>query len=133
MEIVYINYDANRNIFEDEDGTEYKISSIMSDSDIYHYKDVGGVYYFNDLKEYVRYEVLFPSKHLNRSLYYDKASNIFYDELGNLVFNIFDIITSNDLFLFKKRKSNIIIKGIIKDSIIKIIYSFDYLLPISPF
>jgi hypothetical protein len=35
-------------------------------------------------------------------IYYSKSENMFYDPCGILIENIFEIITPNDLFLFRK-------------------------------
>lgn len=42
-------------------------------------------------------------------LFYVKEWNVFMDEGGFIVWNIFEIITPNDLFLFKKYKEYMII------------------------
>lgn len=44
-------------------------------------------------------------------LYYDSRQNIMFDEDGDIVYNIFDFIKPNDLFLFKHHKKNIITYG----------------------
>lgn len=43
----------------------------------------------------------------NIPLYYDKINNIFIDTDGIILFDIFTAITPNDLYLFKKNKTNI--------------------------
>lgn len=40
----------------------------------------------------------------HRQLFYDEHNNIIWDEWGEIVFNIFEIITPNVLALFKKQK-----------------------------
>ena len=42
-------------------------------------------------------------------LFYVKEWNVFMDEGGFIVWNIFEIITPNDLFLFKKYKEYMLI------------------------
>lgn len=42
-------------------------------------------------------------------LYYDSINNVFVDENGYMVWNLFEIITPNDLFLFKKTKEYTIV------------------------
>jgi len=42
-----------------------------------------------------------PSCDILIRLYYDSKDNVFYDEDGFVVFNIFDYITPTDLYLFK--------------------------------
>lgn len=42
-------------------------------------------------------------------LYYDKERNKFVDDGGFIVYNIFSIITPNDLFLFKYHKQYMIV------------------------
>lgn len=43
------------------------------------------------------------------SLYYFKEDNVFMDGEGELVFEIFEIITPNDLYLFKQNKKTFIV------------------------
>ena len=34
--------------------------------------------------------------------FYDSEENIFYDQCGQIVTNIFEVLTPNDIFLFKQ-------------------------------
>jgi len=34
--------------------------------------------------------------------FYDSEENIFYDQCGQIVINIFEVLTPNDIFLFKQ-------------------------------
>jgi len=37
-------------------------------------------------------------------LFYDPEENIFYDQCGIRIINIFEVLTPNDLFLFKQNQ-----------------------------
>jgi len=103
LDKLLIYYDDNTNIFTDEYGnTEDSVVDIMTYDDMLHYKKVGGTCY-HDLGG-VTYIIDFPVRDNNRVLYYDVAENYIYDEKGCIVFNIFSIITPNDLFIFKYKK-----------------------------
>lgn len=43
------------------------------------------------------------------ALYYLKEDNVFIDGEGEIVFEIFEIITPNDLYLFKRHKAYMIV------------------------
>jgi len=43
------------------------------------------------------------------ALYYLKEDNVFIDGEGEIVFEIFEIITPNDLYLFKRHKTYMIV------------------------
>lgn len=111
MEVLSIYYDDNTNIFEDEFGvTEDSLVGIISNKDMVKYKAVGGTYYREN--NGITYEVVFPIKGINRTLYYDEEANVMYDEYGITVFNIFSIISPNDLYLFKKEKKTRVVVGV---------------------
>lgn len=111
MDIITIYYDCNSNLFEDDDGIEYGLSSIISDEDMILYKEFGGTYYYDDPEFYIRYEVIFPKNDPNRTLYYDIEANLMFDEHGNIMYNIFSLISPNDLYLFKKNKKTMDVYG----------------------
>lgn len=46
------------------------------------------------------------------ALYYDKDSNRFIDEDGYIIYYIFGIVTPNDIYLFKKNKEYMLLKGV---------------------
>ena len=122
MEVLTIYYDDNINLFKDEDGIEFEITSIMSNDDIIYYKKVGGTYSIVKSDDIV-YEVDFPFNNgYNRILIYWKEDNLFTDEEGQIIFNIFSLITPNDLYLFKKNKDNATIDGL-QGGVIDIVYS----------
>lgn len=43
------------------------------------------------------------------SLYYFKNDNVFMDGEGELIFELFEVITPNDLYLFKQKKKRIVV------------------------
>jgi hypothetical protein len=45
------------------------------------------------------------------SLYYDRERNIMMDLDGHEVHNVFDIISPNTLFLFKRKKKDMLVYG----------------------
>lgn len=45
----------------------------------------------------------------NLALYYDEENNVFIDGEGEVVFEIFEIITPNDLYLFKHNQTDTIV------------------------
>jgi len=109
-----IYYDDNTNLFHDEDGIEYGIpDKIMPFDMVMLYKKVGGTFHVKDLEYDEEYDIEFPtSRSLNRKLHYDEVENVMYDEYGDIVFNIFSIITPNDLYLFKKKKEYMVVTNI---------------------
>ncbi len=42
-------------------------------------------------------------------LFYDEERNVFYDEDGFIIWSIFEIISPNDLLLFKKNKEYMLV------------------------
>lgn len=44
-------------------------------------------------------------------LFYDEERNVMIDFNGRVVFNIFEIISPNVLFLFKKHKEHMVVRG----------------------
>lgn len=45
------------------------------------------------------------------TIYYDEEKNVMIDCDGFMLFDIFDLITPNDLFLFKSKKEDMLIRG----------------------
>lgn len=41
-------------------------------------------------------------------LYYNKDTNTITDDMGDLVFNIFDYVTPNELLIFKLKRQDIL-------------------------
>ena len=108
MEKLLIYYDDNTNMFIDEYGiTEDSVVDFMSYDDMMHCKRVGGTCY-HDL-DGVTYIIDFPIRDDRRLLMYDSIANVIYDEGGAIVFNIFSIITPNELFLFKIKQESTIL------------------------
>jgi len=103
-----IYYNDSDNSFEDDSGEFfYDISDIMPIDDIAKYKKVGGTYYYIINGESV--EIEFPIRDSIRTLNYDALTNVMYDEEGDILFNMFSIITPNDLYMFKTEKQSITI------------------------
>jgi len=116
MEVQSIYYNDNTNSFEDDFGNvEYDISDILELEQVIYYKKVGGTCYSNVGGE--DFKIEFPTKGLSRSIYYDPKENVMLDEDSNIIYNIFSLITANDLFLFKKNKESINISGIAGETI----------------
>jgi hypothetical protein len=44
-------------------------------------------------------------------LFYDEVQNLLMDSEGYIVYNIFEIICPNDLFLFKTQKEDLMVRG----------------------
>lgn len=110
VETQSIYYNDLDDTFEDEDGgIEDNISDIMPIEDIIYCKKVGGTYYYTVGCE--DFEVVFPINDHERSIYYDVADNSFEDEEGNTIYNIFSLISPNDIYLFKENKKNINLPG----------------------
>jgi hypothetical protein len=108
MEELLIYYDDNTNMFKDEYGTtETTVVDIMTYDDMMHYKKVGGIYR-HDLGG-VMYVIDFPVNNDRRLFMYDSIANVIYDEGGAIVFNIFSIITPNELYIFKLKKESIVL------------------------
>jgi len=105
-----IYYNDNENIYEDDDGIEYGISIIMDDDQVNYYKKNGGTCYARVDEE--DFEIVFPVRELNRTLYYDEKDNVVYDEYGATVFNIFSIVMPSSLYLFKSGKKTIEVRGV---------------------
>ena len=58
----------------------------------------------------------------HRQLYYDERDNVMIDEWGQIVFNIFEIITPSILALFKHKKEYMIVYGKKYNHPIELIY-----------
>jgi len=109
--IMTILYNDNHNLFTDEFGqVEYNISDIMPIDTVLYYKREGGTYRSKINGEI--FDIEFPFREVNRSIYYDPVNNIFEDEEGDFIFNLYSIIRPNDLLLFKKEKRTIFVNGI---------------------
>jgi len=107
LENLLIYYDDNTNMFSDEYGnTEESVVDLMPYDDMMHYKRVGGIYY--RIIGGSTYVIDFPVRSDRRLLMYDSVANVIYDEGGAIVFNIFSIITPNELYLFKIKKESMI-------------------------
>jgi len=105
-----IFYDDNENVFIDDFGViTYDISHLMPPEKIALYKRIGGTYYSRmfDADE-VMYEITFPIRDKDRHLYYYADDNTMHDEDDYVAFNILNIMSSNDLFLFKKGKKDML-------------------------
>ena len=111
-EVLTVYYDANTNSFRDDWGiTVYDISNIMSNENIMLYKKAGGTFYCCD-SEGLIYQVEFPTSiSVDRTIVYYEDDNTMTDEEDEMMFNIFSIITPNDLLLFKKNRKSICIEG----------------------
>jgi hypothetical protein len=55
-------------------------------------------YYFDEDEDLYYHAIL--------TVFYNPIENIFYDQCGIRIINIFEIITPNDLFLFKHDNNN---------------------------
>lgn len=42
-------------------------------------------------------------------LFYDRDNNVFIDEDGYIVWNMYEMITPNDMFLFKKKREYMVV------------------------
>ena len=112
-----IYYNDNNNTFEDEYGADYDydISEIMENEQVLYYKKVGGTIYAHigsDDIEGEDFEVIFPIRDTNRTLYYDIKENVMYDEYGATAFNLFCIILPSYLYMFKKNKKTMDVPGV---------------------
>ena len=112
-EVTPIYYNYNTNAFTDEFGqVRYDISDIMPFGQIMLYKRIGGAYYCKANSEGEVFCVNFPmSIDSNRKIIYYPIDNTFNDEDDEIIFNIFSILTPNDLLLFKQNKQSICIPG----------------------
>ena len=109
-EYTTLYYNDYNNTFEDDDGDDsYDISIIMENDQLMYYKKMGGTIYANvDTGDF---EIVFPVKDNNRTLYYDIKENVMYDEYGNTMFNIFSLIMPSSLALFKTNKYSMEVRG----------------------
>jgi len=109
MDVVSIHYDDTTNTFDD-DGA---VSIIIPIKRLNNHKKTGGTFYYKDLDDDdILYKVKFPFRELDRTMVYDTDTNMFDDEDGNIMYNIFSLITTNQLFLFKKNKKSVCLDGI---------------------
>jgi hypothetical protein len=58
-----------------------------------------------------------------RFLYYNTEQNMFYDQNGILIINIFELITPNDLLLFRQDPGHCIFQYKNKDNILYEIFT----------
>lgn len=109
MQSIY--YNDHDNTFEDDFGCVfYNISELLPNDKIIKYKRIGGTYYSSMNGKTI--EIDFPIRDEERLIIYSQEDNSFTDEDDNLVFNIFNIITTMDLLLFKSNKVSAYIRGI---------------------
>ena len=117
LSIYYNDYD---NTFEDMDGNMlYDISNYLPIEKIMKYKQIGGTYYSSVGGD--DFEIVFPIRDNYRLIAYYQETNTFLDEEDVPIFNIFDMLKPNDVFMFKKNKKNAVIKGV-QDRIIDLLY-----------
>lgn len=122
MKLVSVYYNDNDNTFEDEGGQiEYDISGIMPFDQLMFYKKNGGTYYSTVKGE--DYEIEFPVRGEAREIYYDVVTNMFEDEDGDFIFNIYNIVTPNALLLFKKHEESVFVSNV-KGGIVHMVYPF---------
>ena len=55
-------------------------------------------------------------------LYYDSIRNIMTDDMGYIVYNIFDYMTPNDLFMLRKNKKDMLIEHNRYGQFVEVIY-----------
>jgi hypothetical protein len=60
--------------------------------------------------------------YVEQTLFYNKRINRMIDEYGLPVFDIFNIIRPNDLYMFKKLKEDVVVMSIDK-RLIELVYS----------
>ena len=57
------------------------------------------------------------------ALYYMKEDNIFMDGEGSIVFNLFEIVRPNDIFMFKHYKENMLVQhATIPEGLVELFY-----------
>lgn len=116
-----IYYNDNTNDFENEFGSTIDIYKIMPIKDIVNYKSIGGIYYVDSPLSNITYEIEFPIRDRDRSLYYDLDFNAMLDEDGDTIFNIFSIISPSDFKLFKYKKESMVVFGV-RGGLVELIY-----------
>jgi len=115
-----IYYDDYNNNFEDDFGnTVYNIANLLPTDKIIEYKQKGGTYYSELNGEVI--EIVFPIRDNYRLIAYYQETNTFMDEEDTPIFNMFSLLTSTDLYLFKRNKKNAVIKGI-QGQIVDLLY-----------
>ena len=109
MDIVTIHYNDTTNTFDD-DGA---VSVIIPLKKLISHKKTGGKFYYKDPDDEDRlYKIIFPYRELDRTLVYSTDDNMFEDEDGEPMYNIFSLITANQLFLFKNNKKSVCLDGL---------------------
>ena len=119
MRIVSMRYDDTKNVFINEttENAIDDVSKLISYDELVSFKAIGGIYYHDDIELNTRYEIIFPINDIDRTLYYDVKENIMYDEYGAVMHNVFSIVDSNTLHLFKKGKKTVEVRGILGGTI----------------
>lgn len=62
--------------------------------------------------------------YVEQTLFYNKRINRMIDEDGFPVFDIFNIIRPNDLYMFKKLKEDVVVMGV-KKYLVELVYPED--------
>lgn len=62
--------------------------------------------------------------YVEQTLFYNKGLNQMIDEDGLPVFDIFNIIRPNDLYMFKKLKEDVVVMGV-KKYLVELVYPED--------
>jgi len=119
MDIVPIYYNDTTNTFDD-DGA---ISVLIPIKKLISHKKTGGIFYYKDPDNYDRtYKVWFPIRELDRTLGYYAKDNTFTNEDDEIMYNLFSLITTNELFMFKKNKKSICILNGLQGGKVSLLY-----------
>jgi hypothetical protein len=113
-EVISLYYEPLYDGLEDMEGNPVdNIFSIISKRRFNYLKRIGGVEYIDGIKPGVIYEINFPipEEGEERLFYYDKGRNIFTDGEGSVIWNIFDTVSPNMLYLFKRKKEDMLVRA----------------------
>ena len=113
IEVRTIFYDHRENImtYFTGEGADEVVSKLLSRDEIQRLKVVGGVRYVT--RGNIVYEIDFgiPEDYDSTTLYYDPKFNMFQDDDGWTMYNIFSLVTPQQVMVFKNKKEDMIVYG----------------------
>ena len=115
LEVISLHYDYRENVMTYQTG-EYAddiVSKLLSPERLSFLKQTGGVEYISNYKPNTVYEIDFPipDDYEVITLYYEPETNMIYDDDGWVLYNIFSLITPQDLMLFKNKMRDMRVYG----------------------
>ena len=128
IEVYRLEYDPHTNMVTDDVGDiDYKnIIEMIGERRLESLKSFGGMEVIKDVEPGVWYQIEFPiPDDLDIvTLYYDPDQNLFEDEFGFVMYNIFAFISPTELMMFKDAGEDMRFHGLNRRTV-ELIYRLD--------